>query len=163
MNAFWSYFWPLFALGFVLGGILGSVALRRRRHWLIAAGALATLAGAAAWHWPLGAAERFANQVERNSRVVLVDWEMTQVHAQLHRDPLTRRLMLSGPADDFQRSELVRIMSGVPGVSTATWSKNGGWPLLLEAAAVAILGFLAGLLLAYVIELRRRYNAQWRW
>jgi hypothetical protein len=26
-----------------------------------------------------------------------------------------------------------------------------------------VLGFLFGLLLAYLIELRRRYNAQWTW
>jgi hypothetical protein len=28
---------------------------------------------------------------------------------------------------------------------------------------VTVVGFLAGLVLAYVINLRRRYNAQWRW
>ena len=36
-------------------------------------------------------------------------------------------------------------------------------PLIVEAAAVALLGFLFGLLLAYLVELRRRYNAQWTW
>jgi hypothetical protein len=35
--------------------------------------------------------------------------------------------------------------------------------LLLEAGIVSVAGFLVGLLLAYVIELRRRYNAQWKW
>jgi hypothetical protein len=34
---------------------------------------------------------------------------------------------------------------------------------LLEAMIVTVVGFLAGLVLAYVINLRRRYNAQWRW
>jgi hypothetical protein len=28
---------------------------------------------------------------------------------------------------------------------------------------VAVLGFLFGLLVAYLVELRRRYNAQWNW
>ena len=28
---------------------------------------------------------------------------------------------------------------------------------------IAVLGFLFGLLLAYLIELHRRYNAQWNW
>ena len=54
--------------------------------------------------------------------------------------------MLSGPADDFQRGELVRLMSQVPGVSGATWSdRRGGLPLIAEGALAAILGFLLGL------------------
>jgi hypothetical protein len=35
--------------------------------------------------------------------------------------------------------------------------------LILEGTAVAIVGFLLGLVLAYLVELRRRYNAQWNW
>jgi hypothetical protein len=35
-------------------------------------------------------------------------------------------------------------------------------PLVLEACAVALVGFLAGLILAYLVELRRRSNAEWR-
>ena len=89
---------------------------------------------------------------------------MPQVQARLHRGPLSRRLVLTGQADDFQREELVRIMSEVPGVSTATWDKSAaGIPLIVEAALAALAGFLIGLLLAYVAELRRRYNAQWKW
>ena len=163
MNPLLDYFWPLFALGLAVGAILGFVALSRRRLWLLASGAFLVLAGTALWHWPLGAADRFVARVEPTARAVLVDWEMAQVQAQLHHGPLTRRLMLSGPADDFQRSELVRIMGEVPGVSTATWTDNGGLPLLAEAAAASMAGFLLGLLVAYLVVLRRRYNAQWRW
>ena len=32
-----------------------------------------------------------------------------------------------------------------------------------KGALVAIAGFLVGLLLAYLVELHRRYNAQWSW
>jgi hypothetical protein len=89
---------------------------------------------------------------------------MVKVTAHLHRGPLTRRLILAGPADDFQRSELVRITGAIPGFGSVRWSeKGGGPPLILEGAAVAVLGFLFGLLLAYLVELRRRYNAQWNW
>jgi ABC-type xylose transport system permease subunit len=89
---------------------------------------------------------------------------MTRVQAHLHRGPLTRRVLLSGPADDFQRSELVRIIGSLPGVSSVRWSaSDGGVPLIVEGTAAALLGFLLGLLLAYLIELRRRYNAQWKW
>jgi hypothetical protein len=127
------------------------------------AAAAVALAGTVLWHGPLGAADRFAAKVEPRARAVLVDWEMVQVQARLHRSPLSRRLILSGPADDFQRDQLVKIMSQVPGVSRASWSPSGGLPLIAEALFAAIAGFLAGLLLAYGIELRRRYNAQWKW
>src|SRR4030095_9960192 len=90
--------------------------------------------------------------------------EMHRVRAHLPRGPLTRRLVLAGPADDFQSSELVRIMGALPGVSGARWSdKDSGPPLILEGGAAGLLGFLFGLLLAYLVELRRRYNAQWNW
>lgn len=163
MSPLWTYFWPVFALGLLLGGIGGSLWLRRKRRIALAAAAVLALAGAALWHGPLGAARNFRMEVDTVAQAVLVDWEMMQVDARLHRDPLSRRLMLSGPADDFQRSELVRIMGAVPGVSSATWSRSGGVPLLLEGIGAATAGFLIGLLLAYVVELRRRYNAQWSW
>jgi ABC-type lipoprotein release transport system permease subunit len=35
--------------------------------------------------------------------------------------------------------------------------------MIAESAAAAVLGFLLGLLLAYLIELHIRYNAQWDW
>ena len=163
MSVFWAYFWPVVAAGLLLGVVLGLTAFRRRRMSLIAIGAVAALAAAALWHGPLGAADRLAGQVDRTARAVLVDWEMGQVQATLARGPLTRRLMLSGPADDFQRRELVRIMRTIPGVSSATWSNSRGLALIVEAELASLLGFLVGLLLAYVAELRRRHNAQWKW
>jgi hypothetical protein len=36
-------------------------------------------------------------------------------------------------------------------------------PLIVEACAVSLAGFLFGLTLAYLVELRRRANAEWRW
>lgn len=36
-------------------------------------------------------------------------------------------------------------------------------PLLVEAFVIALVGFLAGLLLAYLVELHRRAGAEWRW
>ena len=46
--------------------------------------------------------------VERAARAELDRNEMVQVQARLQERPLSRTLILSGPADDFQRSELVR-------------------------------------------------------
>jgi len=164
MNTFWEYFWPIAALGFVLGSILGTFGFRRRRRAFFLAGLVLAIGGTALWHGPLGAADRLSTIIESRARFVLVDWEMGQVEGKLSHGPLTRRLLLSGPADDFQRRELVRIMSTIPGVSSATWSKQDrGIPLIAEAFGVSVLGFLIGLLLAYLVELRRRYNAQWKW
>ena len=36
-------------------------------------------------------------------------------------------------------------------------------PLIAEACAMSLAGFSIGLLLAYLVELRRRTNAEWRW
>ena len=166
MNALWSYFWPGFGAAVVIGIIAGAIAFRRRpkRNAAFALGVLLSIALAALWHGPLGAADRFAIKVERDVQDTLVYNEIPEVSGHLHHGPLTRRVFLSGPADDFQRSELVRIIGSVPGVSSATWSASGGGvPLIVEGAAVAVLGFLFGLLVAYLLELRRRYNAQWNW
>lgn len=165
MNAWWSYFWPCFTLGLIVGGPTGLVAFRRvsRRNRVFAAGALLSVLLAALWHGPLGGAARFETRVERNIQANLVYYEMTRITAHLHHGPLTRRVMLSGPANDFQRENLGEILEEIPGIESASWASGGGMPLIVEAMAVAILGFLTGLVLAYVAELRRRSNAQWKW
>ena len=165
MNALWSYFWPIVAAGLVIGVIAGLIAFRRTRtRLIIALGLAGSIAAAALWHGPAGAADAFATQVERTARETLHDWEMDQVQPRLDRNPLSRQLMLSGPADDFQRGRLVEIMSDLSGVGRATWSlEDGALPLIAEAALAALVSCLFGLLLAYLVTLRRRYNAQWKW
>jgi hypothetical protein len=166
MNALWSYFWPCFAAGLLIGGPAGTIAFRRhsKRNAALVVGTLAALALAALWHGPLGGAERFEASVQRGIRQTLVYYEMTQVSGHLHHGPLTRHVNLSGSADDFQRESLVRFMNQIPGVRDTSWSPDeGGLPLVVEGFGVAVLGFLFGLLLAYLVELRRRYNAQWNW
>lgn len=165
MNAFWSYFWPCFAAGLVVGGLAGSIGFRRRskRNGTLAAGVVVALALAALWHGPLGGAARFDTGVQRGIQQTLVHYEMTQVSAHLHHGPLTRRVVLSGPADDFQQQGLAEFMNQIPGVSSSTWTNSAGVPLIVEGMGVAVLGFLFGLLLAYLAELRRRYNSQWNW
>jgi len=163
LNAFWTYFWPVFAIGAAIGLLGGLAGFRRNRRLILAAAALAALAAAALWHGPLGAADRLAANIEANVARTLSYYEMSQVRAGLHRGPLTRRVMMSGTANDFQRNELVRLMDDIPGVSGATWDSSGGMPLIAEAMIASLLGFLVGLLLAYGIERRRRYNAEWTW
>ncbi|WP_028968942.1 hypothetical protein [Sphingomonas sp. URHD0057] len=184
MNTLWSYFWPLLAVGPVIGIVAGSISFRlppaavkdklegvplathdlRRKRWLaLGIGAAVAIAAAALWAGPMHAADLFAQRVERDARLTLDNYEMYQVTGRLHRRPLSRRLILSGPADDFQRSELSRILALIPGVREARWSTGGGVPLIVESGAATILGFLFGVLLAYFVELRRRFNAQWNW
>lgn len=166
MNALWTYFWPCFAAGLIVGGPVGTIAFRRRpkRATVIAAGVPIALVLTLLWHGPLGGADRFDTRVQRDINQTLTHYEMTQVSGHLHQPPLTRTVILKGKADDFQRSELVRLMNEVPGVEATGWEPTGsGTPLIIEGLGVSLLGFLLGLLLAYLIELRRRYNSQWNW
>lgn len=166
MTPLWTYLWPCFAAGLLVGVICGTVAFRwpTKRYQSLAFGLVITLVLVLLWHGPVGGADRFSAEVERGLQRTLVHYEMQQVSAHLHHGPLTRRVLLSGPADEFQRTELVRLINQLPGVADTRWSRDGGGvPLILEGLAVGGLGFLFGLLLAYLVELHRRYNAQWNW
>ena len=92
------------------------------RNAIIALGVVATLVETALWHGPLGASDRLALKVESAARATLDHLEMTKVSARLERNPLRRRLVLSGPADDFQRAELVQILADIPGVADVRWA-----------------------------------------
>ena len=91
------------------------------RAVIFVSGVTATLAFGALWHGPLGAADRFAARADKIARATLDYYELPAVSARLERGPLARRMILSGPADSFQRSELVRIMGQVPGVNEVRW------------------------------------------
>ena len=87
-------------------------------------GAVATLAVAELYHGPLGAAQEMETRIERSARAELDRNEMVQVQARLSERPLSRTLILSGPADDFQRGELVRVMGLLPGVDQVEWDPS---------------------------------------
>ena len=169
MNPLFSYFWPDAAIGLVIGAAAATLYWRRKpgrigRFLWFDIFIVLTVAATLLWSGPLGGGNRFIAQVEPAVNRTLVAYEMTQVHARLGRAPLTRQIILEGPADDLQRSELVRIIGEVRGVSTAVWERpDGAWPIIVEGALIALAGFLVGLFLAYLLELHRRYNAQWDW
>ena len=48
-------------------------------------------------------------------------YELPGVSAKVARGPLARNIILSGPVDRFQRSELLRIMGQVPGINAVAW------------------------------------------
>jgi hypothetical protein len=93
--------------------------LNRRTTVLL--GLAAVIGFSALWHCPMGAGERLAAQSEASARRTLDYYEMPMIQAKMQRGPLSRRLVLSGPADDFQRSELVRILDETPGVLDVRW------------------------------------------
>lgn len=83
---------------------------------------IATVVGfTALWHGPLGAGDRLARQAETSARRTLDYFELPMIQAHMQRGPLARRLILSGPADNFQRTELVRILDNSPGVLEVRW------------------------------------------
>jgi hypothetical protein len=132
-----------------------------RPNTALAIGLAATAASAFLWHGPGGAAERFVKRSDHDVRRMLDYFEMQQVEGRMQRDPIARRIIFSGPADDFQRTELVRLGESLPGIGEARWSKSRSFltyplPLVGEAVAMALAAFLAGLTLAYGLSLGRR-------
>jgi membrane protease YdiL (CAAX protease family) len=185
MTVLWTYFWPCFGVGLLCGVVAGIFAFRaprvrvkaaqeeiaaalaswsRHRSRALVAGVIVTCIAVALWHGPLGAADRLAIELERSGLQTLAANDApTGITARIHHGPLTRQLVLSGPGDDFQRAEAARLLSEIPGVSEASWNDSTGIPLIVEGIAAALVGFLFGLLLAYLVELRRRHNSQWTW
>jgi len=103
------------------------------RQAIILIGVAATMAFTALWHGPFGAGDRLAAQVEGRARQTLDYYELPMIQARLQRGPLSRKLLLSGPADDFQRAELVRILDETPGVVDVRWDP-GSLPQERKAA-----------------------------
>jgi len=93
--------------------------MNRRAIFLI--GIAATMAETALWHGPLGAGDRLATRAETIARRTLDYYELPMIQAHMQRSPMARRLILSGPADEFQRQELVRILNDIPGVLDVRW------------------------------------------
>ena len=165
MGLFWDFYWPILTAGMIIGLCAGWIAFKRNRRAALTAGVAITLTIALLWHFA-GTVDRFADRVETRARTLLVDFEMQAVAVTIDRHPLRRQVALAGPADDFQRGELVKLMELLPGISQAHWEQDrNSWPLplVVEACLLSLFGFLLGLLLAYLVELRRRANAHWRW
>ena len=130
------------------------------RNGALALGTVATIAATLLWHGPGGAGARVSASLDREVRAMLDHYEMQAVAAHVEHAPLTRRILLSGPADDFQRSEIKRMTEQLPGIANARWINGADpgrqLPLLAEAIVLALASFAAGVVLAYVAALRRR-------
>lgn len=136
---------------------------RMGNRTLLLTGIAATLAAGALWHGPLGAGPRLAARMEARTQQLLVDWDMQQVRGTMAQAPMRREMVLAGPADDFQRSELKRLVALLPGVEAVSFDdepRENPLPLVVQAELAALVGFGIGLIIAYLGELRRR-SRQW--
>ena len=129
-------------------------------------GFAASILLALAWHGPGGAAARMARAIETDIAQMLRYYEMTAVSGRLERGPLRRRIIYRGPADDFQRTQLVIEAEHRPGVGEARWNRSTEvlrypLPLWFEAVALATAAFVLGMVLAYAGSLRRREERRW--
>jgi hypothetical protein len=165
MGLLWDFYWPVVTAGMVAGLCAGWIAFKRNRRVILAAGALATIVMALLWHFA-GTGDRFAGRIDARAKTLLVDFEMQAVSVDVDRRPLRRQVTLAGPADDYQRGELARLMELLPGISKAHWERDRSplpLPVMIEACLLSLFGFSLGLLLAYLVDLRRRANSHWRW
>lgn len=127
MTTLWHFYWPVFMVGMLIGLFAGIASFRRpgneQRRLLLGAGSVAALVLAALWHGPGGAGDGLSRTLERSARIALRKYEMDRVSVRIEQEPLRRNLVLSGPADDFQQRELVRILGALPGVSSVRWDR----------------------------------------
>jgi hypothetical protein len=120
---------------------------------------------AAGWigHGPLGQGAAFIDRTEALAKAEAAATGVPRIEVRLGRDPLSRRAMLSGPANDFQRSGIGRLpgidgrVGAVPGVSGVSWDPaRRGIPLLAETLALVALAYLIGVGFGWVLFRPRR-------
>lgn len=91
-------------------------------------GLLAVLAMGWLHHGPLGGGERLIGGLERQAQAAVARTGVPGVSVRMDREPLSRRAILSGPANDFQREGqgelpgLNDIVGEIEGVSGVEWS-----------------------------------------
>ena len=80
-------------------------------------------------HGPLGRGEAFVDRLEVRAQAEIDEAELRDVQVRFPRDPLARRAVLSGRADDFQREGMGLLpgindrIRAVPGVSGVRWEE----------------------------------------
>ena len=136
-------------------------------------GIVLTIVASALWHGPVGnAGARTIADTEALARFNLDYFEMEEITPFVQRGPVTRRLWLSGEANDFQQEELARILDELPAVGDVQWvnaptNRPGPrrimgepmLPLIVEVELLALGFFGLGFVLAYFFH-RQRRNAR---
>lgn len=79
-------------------------------------------------HGPLGNGQALIDRLEQQAQAAVARAGVPGVSVRLERDPLSRRAILSGPADDFQREGqgelpgLNDIVGEIKGISGVEWT-----------------------------------------
>jgi hypothetical protein len=78
---------------------------------------------AAGWiaHGPLGRGAMFVDGLDADLQAVLAGAKLPGVTARMEREPLTRKAILAGPADQFQREG----MGSLPGIDERVLAITG--------------------------------------
>ncbi len=79
-------------------------------------------------HGPLGNGEALVAGLEAQARAAVATSELKGVEARMERDPLSRTLVLSGPANDYQREGMGQFpglndrIREIEGISSFRWA-----------------------------------------
>lgn len=128
-------------------------------------GLLAALLLGWIWHGPAGQGEAFAGAMEAQVKMAAAQAELPGVAARIERDPLTRRAVVSGEANDLQREGLgsqwgvLDYVRSVEGVAEVRWDDApAGFrlPLLAETLILVAIAYAVGFGLAFAFFGRRR-------
>jgi hypothetical protein len=90
-------------------------------------GLAVALAAGWAGHGPLGQGAAFVDRLDAQAKAVVRDAEVPGVEVRFDRDPLARRAILSGPANEFQREGQGQFpglndrVLAIPGVAGVRW------------------------------------------
>ena len=128
--------------------------------------AAALLAG---WvsHGPLGQGEAFIDRLEARAKAEIQEAAVPGVEIRFLRTKLRREVLLSGPANDFQRegqglypglNDRILALPGVAGLRWPDGQARGGarLPLIAEILLLVYAAYLLGLAIARLLFRRRR-------
>jgi hypothetical protein len=79
-------------------------------------------------HGPLGNGEALVSALEARARAVVVASQVSGVDARMQRDPMSREVVLSGPANDYQREGMGQFpglndrIREIEGISSLRWA-----------------------------------------
>ena len=93
-------------------------------------GAAAALAAGLVSHGPLGRGEAFVASLEARAQEEVRKAELPGVTAHLSRSPMSREVVMTGNANDFQREGMGQLpgindrIRAIPGISGLRWDDN---------------------------------------
>jgi len=127
----------------------------------IVIGLAATVVMGWVYHAPLGNGEAFVGGLEAQARAKVAAAELPGIAVSAARQPMSRTMILSGPADQFQREGMGEMpgltgrVEAVEGVAAVRWADEGkgsrGLPLFAELLAGLVPVYLLGLLLGRLL------------